>query len=89
MQKRFVKESHMEPIYDSLKQRGCEPEGECVLIAGMPVQFLPAYNPLLEEALAEAREEKLRAVMTLQRMAAPILGKRGRSRRLWIFSTPA
>lgn len=41
------------------------------------------------EALAEAREEKLRAVMTLQRMAAPILAKRAKSRRLWIFSTPA
>jgi hypothetical protein len=26
------------------------------LIEGVPVQFLPAYNALLEEALAEARE---------------------------------
>lgn len=47
----------LSPIYDSLRRRGCETEGECVLIEGLPVQFLPAYNPLLEEALKEAREE--------------------------------
>lgn len=47
----------LEPIYEALRQRGFETEGECVLIAGMPVQFLPAYNALLEEALAGAREE--------------------------------
>ncbi len=47
----------LSPIYEALKERGFEAEGECVLIKGMPVQFLPAYNALLEEALAEAREE--------------------------------
>jgi hypothetical protein len=47
----------LEPIYEALKQRGCQSEGECVIVAGMPVQFLPAYNALIEEALAEAREE--------------------------------
>jgi hypothetical protein len=30
-------------------------------------------------------EEKLRAVMQLQRMAEPILKKRGQVRRLWAF----
>lgn len=44
------------PVYEALRARGCEPEGECILVAGMPVQFLPAYNALLEEALEEARE---------------------------------
>ena len=29
---------------------------ECMWIEGVPVQFLPVYNALLEEALAEARE---------------------------------
>jgi hypothetical protein len=29
---------------------------QCVLIEGVPVQFLPAYNSLIEEALAQARE---------------------------------
>ena len=31
-------------------------EGDCVLIEGVPVQFLPAYNALLEEALKEAQQ---------------------------------
>jgi len=44
------------PLYEALKARGHAEEGECVNIAGTPVQFLPAYNPLLEEALREARE---------------------------------
>lgn len=42
------------PLYDVLRARGYTEEGECVVIEGVPVQFLPAYNPLLEEALREA-----------------------------------
>lgn len=45
----------LSPIYGALKTRGFEPEGEYVHIAGIAVQFLPAYNALLEEALVEAR----------------------------------
>jgi hypothetical protein len=44
------------PLYEDLRRRGYVEEGECVLIEGVPVQFLPAYNRLLEEALTEARE---------------------------------
>ena len=44
------------PIYDALRSRGYAEEGECVMIEGVPVQFLPAYNALLGEALAEANE---------------------------------
>jgi hypothetical protein len=44
----------IEPLYGALRARGYAEEGECVLIEGVPVQFLPAYNALLEEALAEA-----------------------------------
>jgi hypothetical protein len=44
------------PLYEALRSRGYTEEGECVLIEGVPVQFLPAYNALLEEALREARE---------------------------------
>lgn len=44
------------PIYSALKTRGFEPEGEYVHISGIAVQFLPAYNALVEEALAEARD---------------------------------
>lgn len=44
------------PLYADLRRRSYAEEGECVLIEGVPVQFLPAYNTLLEEALAESRE---------------------------------
>jgi hypothetical protein len=43
-------------LYGELRSRGHVEEGECVLIEGVPVQFVPAYNALLEEALREARE---------------------------------
>ena len=43
------------PIYAELKRRGCHEEAECIVIEGTPVQFLPAYNVLLEEALTEAQ----------------------------------
>ena len=45
------------PLYDALRARGySEQENECIRIEGVPVQFLPAYNALLEEALREAQE---------------------------------
>ncbi|MBI2752878.1 MAG: hypothetical protein HYX46_05115 [Betaproteobacteria bacterium] len=44
------------PLYEALRGRGYAEAGECVEIEGVPVQFLPAFNPLLREALAEARE---------------------------------
>jgi hypothetical protein len=44
------------PLYDALRARGYSEEGECINIEGIAVQFLPAYNALLEEALKEARE---------------------------------
>ncbi len=44
------------PLYEALRARGYAEEGECVLIEGVPVQFLPAYNALLGEALREACE---------------------------------
>ena len=51
------------PVYESLRKRGCVEEGECVNIEGVPVQFLPAYNALVEEALAEARELPYESVL--------------------------
>ena len=44
------------PLYEALRARGYAEEGAYVNIEGVPVQFLPAYNALLEEALREARE---------------------------------
>ena len=43
-----------QPIFDYLSARGCVMQGEYVMIAGWPVQFLPPTGPLVEEALAEA-----------------------------------
>lgn len=44
------------PIYEALRSRGYAEEAECVSIEGVPVQFLPAYNDLLAEAMTTARE---------------------------------
>lgn len=49
----------LQPIYNALKAKGYNPdehERECVNIAGTPVQFLPAFSPLLAEALEHARQ---------------------------------
>lgn len=45
----------LEPIYKELKGRGYRVDREHILVEGVPVQFLPAYNPLVEEAVSEAR----------------------------------
>jgi len=42
------------PIFDYLTARGGIIEGEYIVIAGWPVQFLPPTSPLVEEALAKA-----------------------------------
>lgn len=44
------------PLYEALAARGYRESGECVDIEGIPVQFLPAYNALVEEALLKAAE---------------------------------
>jgi hypothetical protein len=43
-----------QPIFDYLKARGSSMDGEYIVIAGWPVQFLPPNSPLVEEALREA-----------------------------------
>jgi hypothetical protein len=55
----------LEPLYEALRARGYTEEGECVNIEGVPVQFLPAHNDLLVEALAEAREALYEQTPTL------------------------
>ena len=44
------------PLYEYLSGLGYKGQGEAVEIEGWPVQFLPIFNPLLEEAVAQARE---------------------------------
>ena len=52
------------PIYEYMKSKGYTAHQEHVLIEGVPVQFIPAYNPLIEEAVREAAEKKNFGVMT-------------------------
>jgi len=44
----------LRPIHDYLTARGGVVEGEYIVLAGWPVQFLPPTSPLVEEALADA-----------------------------------
>jgi hypothetical protein len=46
----------LSPLYRRLRQDGHLPEREYVLIEGTPVQFLVAYNALIEEAVRDAVE---------------------------------
>ncbi|MEO7300905.1 MAG: hypothetical protein ABI042_20255 [Verrucomicrobiota bacterium] len=48
-----------QPIFDYLKAHGGKMEGEYIVVAGWPVQFLPAANPLIEEALTQAVEKNV------------------------------
>src|ERR1017187_4944436 len=43
-----------QPLFDYLKARGGTMEGEYIVVAGWPIQFLPPGTPLVEEALNEA-----------------------------------
>jgi hypothetical protein len=42
------------PLYEHLTLLGYKADGECIDIEGVPVQFLPAYNDLVEEGLRDA-----------------------------------
>jgi hypothetical protein len=42
------------PLYDWAKLKSILVEGEHLMIEGVPVQLLPAYNALVEEAVTEA-----------------------------------
>jgi hypothetical protein len=44
-----------QPVFDYLKEKGYQFEGEYVLIGNWPVQLLPPPGPLAEEAIREAR----------------------------------
>jgi len=51
-------------VYARLKQMGYSAEGESVVIEGWPVQFLPVFNPLTDEALTQALEVKFGSTPT-------------------------
>jgi hypothetical protein len=50
------------PIYEYARERGFGAEAEAILIEGFPVQFIPAYNDLVREAVENATTLKYRDV---------------------------
>jgi hypothetical protein len=44
----------LKPIYEFCAARGYRPEGEAVRVGAWPVQFIPAFSPLTQEALEQA-----------------------------------
>ena len=71
------------PIFDYLKAHGGTMEGEYIVVAGTPVQFLPPGSPLVEEALDQAVEKDVDGtpvrVFTAEHLAAIAL-QLGRSK---------
>ncbi len=67
----------LSPLYAYLSARGYQPEGEAVHIAGWPVQFLPIFNPLYEEAYDKAAQVTFDGVpvrvMTAEHLVAVML----------------
>jgi hypothetical protein len=63
-----------QPIFDYLAARGGVQEGEYMIVAGWPVQFLPPTSLLVEEALAKAVtvdvEGAIARVFTAEHLAA-------------------
>lgn len=51
-------------LYDFLSGKGYKPSHEHVVIEGVPVQLIPAYNELVEEAIIEAREIEYKKTRT-------------------------
>ena len=64
-------------LYQYLKKKGFRPVQEQIIIEGIPVQFLPVFNELLNEAVREARKIKYQGtetrVMTIEHLLAIML----------------
>lgn len=54
----------LSPIYNYLKEKGYQAHKEHVIIEEIPIQFIPAYNALVGEAVEEAVEVKYKRVKT-------------------------
>lgn len=52
------------PLYEYLSGLGYKGQGEAIDIEGWPVQFLPIFNPLLEEAVEQAKEIRFQRTKT-------------------------
>ena len=54
----------LSPIYEYLSEKGYKTEGEHIVIEDIPVQFIPVYNDLVEEALDKAAGIEYKGVKT-------------------------
>jgi hypothetical protein len=52
------------PIYEYLRASGYKAQAEFINIEGVPVQFLPSYSPLIDEAIEKAEPVKFDRVQT-------------------------
>ena len=50
------------PVYEFARGRGYPEQAEALMIEGFPVQFIPAYNELVQEAVAKAATLRYRGV---------------------------
>jgi hypothetical protein len=58
-------------VYEWARRQGFAVDAEHLMIHGVPVQVLPAFAPLVEDAIASDRE-KLRALLQQHRIEAEI-----------------
>lgn len=54
----------LSPLYASLRKKGYLPHREHVMIEGVPVQFIPAYNELVKEAVEESARKRYQKTTT-------------------------
>ena len=52
----------LEPLYAWFRAHGFQEEREHVIIGGLPMQLIPAYNTLVEEAIREAQTKDYRGL---------------------------
>lgn len=52
----------LSPIYSYCRDRGHVPEGEAIRVGSWPVQFIPVFSPLTEEAVRTADTEAMEGV---------------------------
>lgn len=52
------------PVYQALAEMGYQPEAEHMMIEGWAVQFLPAYNDLIVEAIEQAQQVQFGSTLT-------------------------
>lgn len=54
----------LSPLYSWLEERGYRPEKEQIAIEGVPVQFIPVYNDLVEDAVSDSMEKRYGETVT-------------------------